>query len=40
MYLEVFFKEVHDEDKGDILGFPNKPENKMILTKTLTKIIW
>jgi len=28
MYLEHFFKEVHDEDKGDIKGFPARPESR------------
>ena len=39
-YLDLFFKEVHDEDRGDVKGFPAKPESKTQLANILTKLIW
>ncbi len=27
-YVQHFFKEIHDEDRGDIRGFPVRPDSK------------
>ncbi|CDW77802.1 allene oxide synthase 8r-lipoxygenase fusion protein [Stylonychia lemnae] len=38
--LDHFFKETHDEDKGDVKGFPAKPESRAQLISVLAKLIW
>eukprot|EP00347_Sterkiella_histriomuscorum_P017751 403348136 len=38
--LQHFFKEIHDEDRGDVPSFPERPESKSQLTNILAKLIW